>query len=254
MSKTIVLVHGNFVNNTSWADWKLFYEQKGYVVHALANPGHEGSPRALRTSVHPDLTKTGFVDVVMNIARFIDTLPEKPLVIGHSMAGLATQKLVELGKASAAVSINGAPPKNVFPSFSTIKAVLPAFGYLSTKDYFMGSRQWYDYAFFNTLPEAERSTAYDVIAVPESFKVSRETLMHSFSKVDFKKAHPPFLFIGGGKDNIFPPQLTKKIAGQYTDKNSRVDVKIFENKSHYICGEEGWEEVATYILNWYETL
>jgi pimeloyl-ACP methyl ester carboxylesterase len=253
-SKTIVLVHGNFVNNTSWTDWKLFYEQKGYNVYTPANPGHEGNPSDLRTNVHPGLTKTGFVDVVMNIANFIDTLPERPLVIGHSMAGLATQKLVDLGKVVAAVSIDGAPPKNVFPPFSTIKIVLPAFGFFSSKDYFLGSRDWYNRAFFNTLPETDRDKAYDKLAVPESFKVSRETLLNSFSKADFDKPHVPFLFIGGDKDTIFPPELTQKIASRYTDKNSRIDVKIFEDKSHFICGESGWEKVADYILSWYETL
>ncbi len=253
-SKTIVLIHGNFVNNTSWAKWKQHYEQKGYKVYTPANPGHEGNPSALRTNVHPDLTKTGFVDVVTNIANFIDTLPEKPLVIGHSMAGLAAQKMVDLGKATAAVSIDGAPPKNVFPPFSTIKIVLPAFGFFTGKNYFMGTRDWYNRAFFNTLPESERAAAFDAAAVPESFKVSREALLNSFANAEFKKPHVPILFIGGAKDAIFPPELTKKIAGKYSDKNSKVDVKIFEGKSHFICGEPGWEKVADYILNWYETL
>jgi pimeloyl-ACP methyl ester carboxylesterase len=170
------------------------------------------------------------------------------------MAGLATQKLVDLGKVVAAVSIDGAPPKNVFPPFSTIKIVLPAFGFFSSKDYFLGSRDWYNRAFFNTLPETDRDKAYDKLAVPESFKVSRETLLNSFSKADFDKPHVPFLFIGGDKDTIFPPELTQKIASRYTDKNSRIDVKIFEDKSHFICGESGWEKVADYILSWYETL
>ena len=151
-SKTIVLIHGNFVNNTSWTNWKKYLEQKGYVVHTPANPGHDGNPADLRVKVHPALTKTGFIDVVQNVSALIDTLPEKPLVIGHSMAGMATQKLVEMAKAVAAVSIDGAPPKNVFPPFSTIKVVLPAFGFFSSKDYFMGTRAWYDNAFFNTLP------------------------------------------------------------------------------------------------------
>ena len=46
-SKTIVLIHGNFVNNTSWTEWKRYYEQKGYTVYALANPGHDFNFRAL---------------------------------------------------------------------------------------------------------------------------------------------------------------------------------------------------------------
>ena len=106
-SKTIVLVHGNFVNNKSWAEWKRYYEQKGYTVHTPANPGHEGDPVNLRANIHPDLIKTGFIDVVNNIVRFIDSLPEKPLVIGHSMAGMAVLKLLEMGKVAAAVNIEG---------------------------------------------------------------------------------------------------------------------------------------------------
>src|SRR6187401_1077278 len=160
-SKTIILIHGNFVNNLSWSDWKKYYEQKGYTVYAPVNPGHKGIPAELRAKVHPDLTKTGFIDVVNNIASLIDTLPEKPLVIGHSMAGMAAMKLLEMDKVAAAVSIDGAPPKNVFPPFSTIKIALGAFGFLSGKGYFMGSRDWYDKAFFNTLPDEQRSGAFD---------------------------------------------------------------------------------------------
>jgi pimeloyl-ACP methyl ester carboxylesterase len=251
-SKDIVLIHGNFVNNKTWTEWKRYYEQKGYTVHTPANPGHEGNPPELRTNIHPQLTKTGFIDVVNNIARLIDSLPGKPLVIGHSMAGMAALKLLEMDKAAAAVSIDGAPPKNVFPPFSTIKVVLPAFGFFSGKGYFMGSRNWYDHAFFNTLPEEKKAEAFEAIAVPESHKVSRQLVLDSFSNIDFNKSHAPLLFIGGGKDNIFPSTLTQKIAARYKDRNSRVDVKVFEDKSHFICGEPGWETVAGHILNWYE--
>ena len=253
-SKTIVLVHGNFVNNKTWSEWKRYYEQKGYTVYAPANPGHEGDPSDLRANIHPDLIKTGFIDVVNNIARLIDSLPEKPLVIGHSMAGMATLKLLEMNKVAAAVSIDGAPPKNIFPPFSTVKVVLPAFGFLSGKGYFMGSHNWYNNAFFNTTSVEKRMEAFDAIAVPESHKVSRQLVLDPFSNIDFKKAHAPVLFIGGGQDHIFPHTLTQTIAGKYKDKNSRVDLKIFEDKSHFICGEPGWEKVADFILNWYEHL
>jgi pimeloyl-ACP methyl ester carboxylesterase len=253
-SKTVVLIHGNFVNNNSWSEWKRHFEEKDYKVYTPANPGHEGDPAELRAKVHPDLVKTGFIDVVNNIAELINTLSEKPLIIGHSMAGMATLKLVEMGKAVAGVSIDGAPPKNVFPPFQTLKTVLPAFGFFSFKKYFMGSRKWYDYAFFNTIPDIEKEKAFEKYAVPESYKVSRQLVLNSFSNIDFKKPHEPILFVVGGSDHIFPPNLTKNIAGRYKDTNSRVDIKIFEGKSHFICGEKGWENVADYILDWYEKL
>jgi pimeloyl-ACP methyl ester carboxylesterase len=171
-SKTIVLIHGNFVNNNTWSEWKRHYEQKGFTVYTPANPGHEGNPVDLRAKVHPDLIKTGFIDIVNNLVQLIDGLPEKPLIIGHSMAGMAVLKLVELGKAAAGVSIDGAPPKNVFPPFQTLKTVLSAFGFFSSDKYFMGTRKWYDYAFFNTLPDTEKQKAFEKFSVPESYKVS----------------------------------------------------------------------------------
>lgn len=253
-SKSIILIHGNFVNQTSWEKWKDRYEQKGYTVYTPANPGHDGIPSDLRKQVHPDLTKTGFIDVVGNIIKLIETLPEKPLIIGHSMAGMASMKLLELGKAAAAVSIDGAPPKNVFPPFATLKSVIPAFGFFSSKKYFVGSREWYDKCFFNTLPERDRASAFESIAVPESYKVSRELVLNSFSNIDFSKPHNPILFIGGGSDAIFPSSLTTTLARKYKDSNSKVDLKIFDGKSHFICGEPGWEAVADYILDWYEKL
>ena len=253
-SKTIVLIHGMFVNNTSWEAWKNYFEQKGYKVYSPANPGHEGNPTDLRNNIHPDLTKTGFEDVVMSIVKLIDTLPEKPIVIGHSMAGLVVQKLIEMGKAYAGISINGAPPKNVLPPLSTIKIVWPAINFFKGNSPYLGSKKWYKEAFFNNLSNEESNKAYDLIAVPESRKIGRETVLKSFSNIDFALAHQPLLFIAGGKDNIFPPSLTAKIAGKYSDKSSKVDFRDFPKRSHFTCGEKGWEEVAEFINDWIEKI
>ncbi|MEL6769615.1 MAG: alpha/beta fold hydrolase [Bacteroidota bacterium] len=254
-SNTIILIHGNFVNHHAWAHWKAHYEARGYTVYTPANPGHEGTPADLRQNVHPDLGATGFVDIVERLEQFIDTLPEEPFVVGHSMAGLAVMKLVERGKAVAGVSLHGAPPKNVAPvPFQTLRTALPSIGLLSRKKTWLGPRSWYDYAFFNTLPEAQRQAAYDRSIVPESFKVGRQLLFHRLARVDFSKPHVPLLFVGGGSDHIFPTSLTKRIARQYKDPQSSVDVKIFEGRSHFTCGEPGWEHVADYILDWYEGL
>lgn len=254
-SRHIVLIHGNFVNNRGWSAWKERYEARGYTVHTPANPGHQGVPQSLRDRVHPDLANTGFVEVVENLERFIDELPEKPLVVGHSMGGVAAMKLVERDKAVAGVSIHGAPPKNVFPApFQTLRAVFPAIGLLSFGKTWLGSPDWYNYAFFNTLSEDERAAAYEANAVPESYKINRSLLFNAFSRVDFSKPHAPLFFLGGTSDHIFPAKFTRRIAGQYRDESSRVDVKIYEGRSHFTVGEPGWERVADDILGWYESL
>jgi len=248
-SKSIVFIHGLFVNNTSWSEWKSYFEAKGYTCYTPANPLHEGSPAQLRANIHPKLNSVGFEDVVMNIANFIDTLPEKPIVIGHSLAGLVVQKLIEMDKAVAGISIDGAPPKNVFAPFQTIKTVFPVVNFFKGGA-FMGTKAWYHYAFFNNLSRAESDREFEKIAVPESRKIARDTLLSSFAKVNLKKPHNPLLFIGGENDNIFPASFTRKIANAYKDKNSVTDFKSFAGRSHYICGEQGWQEVADYALNW----
>jgi pimeloyl-ACP methyl ester carboxylesterase len=248
-SKTVVLIHGLFVNNTSWTEWKSYFEDRGYTVYTPANPGHDGDVKNLRMNIHPDLTKTGLKDVVMSIANFIDTLPEKPIIIGHSLAGFVVQKLMEMDKAAVGISIDGAPPKNVLPPFQTIKTVFPVVNFFKGGA-FMGSKAWYHKAFFNNYTREESDRLFDKIAVPESRKIARNTLFTSFANIDHKRPHAPMLFIGGEKDNIFPASFTKRIAGAYKDKSSITDFKSFPGRSHFIAGEKGWEEVADYVIDW----
>jgi len=254
-TKTIVLIHGNFVNDRAWAAWKQRYEARGYTVHTPANAGHDGDPAALRAEVHPDLADTGFIDIVRDLEALIDTLPEKPLVIGHSMAGAAVMKLVEHDKVAAGVSVHGAPPANVVPApLQTLKTALPSLGLFSFGKTWMGSEAWFANAFFNTLPEEARAEAFARYAVPESFKVGRQLLFSPFSRVDFRKPHVPLLFVGGTADHIFPASFVRRIAGRYRHADSRVDVKIYEGRSHFTCGEPGWEALADDILAWFEGL
>jgi pimeloyl-ACP methyl ester carboxylesterase len=253
-SKTIVFIHGLFVNNTSWAQWKTYFEAQGFTVHTPAPPGHEGNPADLRENLHPQLIQTGFEDVVNNAIKLIETLPEKPIVVGHSLAGLAVMKLIELNKAAAGISIDGAPPRNIFAPLATIKVVLPVVNPFKGNSAFMGSKEWYHHAFFNNYSKAESDRLFEEIAVPESRKIGRDTLLTSFAKIDFKKPHNPLLFIGGENDNIFSAKFTKQIADSYNDRNSIVNYKSFEGRSHFICGENGWEEVADYVLDWIRKL
>lgn len=249
-SKTIVLIHGLFLNNESWTEWKTYFQQKGYNVLTPSYPGHDGKPSHLRAAVRSDLANMGFEDAVTAMVKVVDSLHEKPIVIGHSMGGLIVQKLVEMDKVAAGISIDGAAPKNVMAPLSTLKIVWPALNLFKGKSPFTGSKDWYHKAFFNTFSKEESDKLYDEFAVPESRKIVRESALRSFAKIDFKKPHQPLLFIAGEKDAIFSPAFTKKIANKYEDKNSVVGYKVFENRTHFICGQENWREVGEYIDKW----
>ena len=114
-TKTIVLVHGMYMTPLCWEHWIDYFQAKGYKCLAPAWPGRDQPVDNLRKD-HPfqqtsQLTLNRILD---NLADTIRTLNEKPVLIGHSMGGLAVQMLLQKGLAAAGVAIDSAPPKGIF--------------------------------------------------------------------------------------------------------------------------------------------
>ncbi len=253
-SKTIVFIHGLFMNDKSWDNWKSLFEKEGYICYAPAHPKHVGNPAELRTNPPIGLEDVRFEDWITNLEAFIDGLPEKPILIGHSFGGLTAQKLVESGRAAAAILISSAPPKGIStlkPSF--IKANNKVAGPLKGKSIFNPEekeyKKWFHFAIANTFTREESDKLFEEFAVPESRQTPRAALK-KIAKIDTKKPHVPLLFLGGLEDVIVPNVLIRKTIKKYSDENSLVDAKFYEGKDHFICGAPGWEEVVQYSLNW----
>lgn len=253
-SKTIVFIHGLFVNNLSWNSWIKFYEAKGYTCHAPAYPFHEGEPSDLRQSPPSGLGKLGFKTVVKHFSDFIDTLPEKPILIGHSVGGLIVQKLIEQDKGYAGIAIHPAPPTFIFSfKWSFFKANLPVLNFFKGNSVFTPSVEWFNYAFCNNMTMEETAVEHAKFVVPESRNIPRQAVLGGCI-IDFKKPHKPLLILAGDKDNIIPASLNQSNFNAYKDKGSRTDFKIFPDRTHYVCGQANWEEVASYIQDWIHSL
>jgi pimeloyl-ACP methyl ester carboxylesterase len=253
-SKTIVFIHGLFVNPKSWQDWKSYFEAKGYTCYTPANPFHEGDPAQLRKNINPNLAIVNFEDVINNLVEFIDALPEKPIIIGHSLAGLAVQKLISMDKAVAGIAIDGAAPQGIITTeWSFWKSNFPVINFFKGNSVFEPNKKWFHYAFCNTMTRIESDKVFDQYVVPESRNIPRGTLK-SFAKIDLKKPHNPLLIIAGEKDHIVPASLNKKNFKAYKDLKSITEYKEFKGRGHYTCGELGWQNVADHILNWLDRI
>lgn len=246
----VVLVHGLFMNPLSWSNWKQYFETNGYIVHLPAYPYHEGSPVELRQNPDPKLAKLTFGQVVTSMSEFIDTLPSKPILIGHSMGGLVVQKLIEQGRGSLGVCIDTAPPQGVFSfKWSFLRANLPTINPFKGNSICKPSVKWFQYAFCNTMTLEQTKKEYEKFVVPESRAIPR-SCTKAGGKIDFKKPHAPLLFIAGEKDRIIPSSLNHKNLLAYKDKTSTREFKVFKERTHYICGQDDWQEVADYIIDW----
>ena len=251
-TKTVVFIHGMFMTPLCWEGWTSYFQAKGYTTLAPAWPGREAPIETLRKN-HPDpkLGQLNLTAVIERLASTIKKLDEKPIVIGHSMGGLVAQILVHRGLAAAGVAVDSAPPAGVFTTkWSFLKSNWPMISPFASKHEPRNmSFEDFQYAFVNTLPQAEQRTAYDRYVVPESRLVPQESL-GGIAKIDFKKPHAPLLLIAGSDDNIVPASLNKTNYEKYSGSSSITNFKEFPGRIHFIIGQKNWEEVADYVLSW----
>ena len=253
MTRTIVLIHGNFVSKHSWDAWVTRYQKLGYNCVAIAYPGREGTVRSLRENPDPALMSSlTLARVTEHHVKAIRALDEKPIVIGHSFGGLITQLMVQRDVTAAAVAIDSVPPQGVLSfEWSFYRSTWPAINpFVPASSPYMMSFKHFQYAFANDLSLAEQRESYEKDMVPESRRLSRGGLS-SAARVDFKRRRSPLLLIAGEKDRIMPAALNHRNYRRYSASPSVTDFKQFPGRSHYsIIGGKGWEEVADYALDW----
>ncbi len=251
-TKDILFIHGMFMTPLCWENWIEYYGSKGYRCTAPAWPGRE-QPIQTQRSKHPDpeLGRLKLRDVIGSMETATRSMPDKPVIIGHSMGGLIAQSLLQKDVSAAAVAIDPAPPQGVLTTaWSFLKSNFPAINPLVPVTHPVEmSFAHFQYAFVNTLPEDQQRAAYDRYVVPESRGVPTQSLT-SVAHVDFKKPHAPLLITAGEDDHIIPASLNKSNYDRYASSGSVTDFKVFPGRDHFVIGEPGWQEVADFVLDW----
>jgi pimeloyl-ACP methyl ester carboxylesterase len=253
-SKTILFITGAFVGNNCWDAWKQYFQERGFNTLAPPWPYKNASVAELR-SRHPhndkELARLTIDELLAHYENIIKSLPEKPILIGHSYGGLMTQIFINHGLAAAGVAIHPVPPLGVFPyEFSFLKAGWKSLGIFTDADetYMMSFEDW-QYAFVNGMPLEEQQAAYEAYTIPESKTVSRGALSAA-AKVDFKKPHAPLLITAGDTDHIIPAHLNHRNYNAYETEGSVTDYKVFTGRNHFVLGQPTWKEDADYIYEW----
>jgi pimeloyl-ACP methyl ester carboxylesterase len=251
-SKSIVFITGAFVSSDCWNEWKEYFEQQGYKTIVPAWP-YKDAPACTLRQRHPDadVATLRLDNLTTYFADIVETLPEKPILIGHSMGGLITQLLIQKGLASAGIAIHSLQPQGIFTfKFSFYKAGWSALGFFTDtqKTYLMSFAEW-QYAFTNGMPYEEQKEAYYNLLVPESKLLIRDATT-SAAKIDFTRPHVPLLFLSGSADRFIPASLNYTNYKKYTHRESVTEYKEFACRNHFVLGQPGWEEEADFILNW----
>jgi pimeloyl-ACP methyl ester carboxylesterase len=251
-TKTIVFITGSFVNNSIWDDWRTYFEMNGYITIAPSWPYKESTTDELRRR-QPDsaIASVGLQQLVEHYAMILKQLPEKAILIGHSLGGLVTQLLLQKDLAMAGVVIHSFPPKGIAGlRFSFWKSLWAPLGFFTSekKSYLMKFSQW-QYAYTNGMSLSQQRNGYQQFVVPESKKVVRD-IMTAIAKIDFKKIHAPLLFLSGSEDRLMPASLNYSNYKNYLQNGSITEFKEFKGKNHFVIKHPDWHETAGFILNW----
>ena len=250
MTDHIVFVHGMFQNPKSWDNWMHIFEAKGYHCTAPAWPLHDGEPADLRQNPPIGLGELSLDEVVTRIEAVVAALPQRPIVIGHSVGGLIVQILANKNLLAAGVCIDSIAPNAMLAmNLGFFKNSAKIANPLKGDQPIMMDEKSFHASFANTMSETASDAAFRQYATHDSRNVLRDC-MGDAGKIDLHTPHKPLLFISGQKDEIVPPSLNQKNAKAYTDKASVTNYREFPGRGHFICGQPGWEAIAEYVHGW----
>jgi pimeloyl-ACP methyl ester carboxylesterase len=244
------MIHGMWGGAWCWDNYKQFFEKNGYQCFTPTLRYHDVDPKE---NPHPELGTTSVMDYVSDLQKYILSLDQKPILMGHSMGGLLAQILGSQGLASSLVLLTPAPPRGIKGfDLSLIKsfwAILKHWGFW--RNPIRPSFNEAVYSVLHLLPEKDQKTVYEKM-VYESGRAATEIGLWIFdpnktSKVDASSVNYPVLVVAGTKDRITPPFLARKIAEKYHTVST---YKEFENHAHYVIGEQNWENIAEFIYEW----
>jgi pimeloyl-ACP methyl ester carboxylesterase len=242
----LLFVHGAWHGAWCWDEYFLdFFAEKGYRTLALSFRGHGNStaPRSMRLCSIAD-----FVDDVASVAN---SLPEPPVVVGHSLGGFVVQKYLESHDAPAAVLLTSVPPSGI--AGFLLRAVkrhpwhmAAALARTRSLGGVGGTPELARETFFSALtPEADVARYTALLGEEYATKIAVDMLWLNLPKPQLVTA--PLLVLGAEDDVCFTQQEVLLTAATY-----KTEAEFFPNMSHDVMLDPGWAAVAERIHAWLE--
>ena len=233
---------------------RTFFQDQGFVCHTPSYRFHDLPDGPERTKA---LTGVSIADYVEDIASFLATLDQRPIVVGHSLGGLIAQLLNGRGLIRAGILLNSSIISGTVPTTDLERALGkmfmsagPFWDLVPGQDFDLLSAYG-----LNTMPVDQQHEICDRLET-ESGQVLFELFfwlydLNQVTKVDIDRASAPLLFLSGSEDKVVPPSTARSMADRYGPLATFVQI---DGRCHYMQLETGWEELARISLDWLDDL
>ncbi|MCV7031113.1 alpha/beta hydrolase [Mycobacterium sherrisii] len=241
----LLFVHGGWHAAWCWDEHFLdFFANEGYRALAVSLRGHGNSPTP------KPLRWCSVADYVDDVASVADSLPTRPVVIGHSMSGYVVQKYLESHAAPAGVLVASVPPRGA--AGFLLRFTKQHLGRL-TAALITGKAS----ALFKT-PDAVREKFFSARTPDstvahcaariqdESTRIMLDAMVLDLPRPE--RVTTPLLVLGAECDDCFTTNEVRSTARAY-----RTEAQIFPEMGHNMMLEPGWAAVAERIHVWLRT-
>jgi alpha-beta hydrolase superfamily lysophospholipase len=249
MAKTALFITGAWMHTSSWDKFRGVFAGAGYETMTPAWPGLDGTPAALRDHPPEALKGLGLKAITDHYARIIGTLSAAPLIIGHSFGGLITQLLLDRGLGAAGIAFDPGPIAGIVPGPVSLLAATPPL-FKGPNGTFTLTRAGFGSSFANTVPVGELPGLYDAYVVPTPARIFYEAALMQGTRVRPAARTQPLLITAADRDRTVTPYLARAAYSIQRKSPARTDFRQFADRSHFLCNEAGWEEVAGAALDW----
>lgn len=242
-SVPLLFVHGGYAGGWCWDEHFLpWFAARGYDAHALSLRGHGNSDG------HAALNGWGIEDYVDDVRRVADSLPQPPVLIGHSMGGYVVQKYLETDLAAAAVLVASVPPSGLSGPSLSLALWNPAAAFTlgslqNFGDIWNGAATMRNALFSDRLPH-DRAEALLAHMGQESTRAMTDMFSGGMAPRGGGSA-VPVLVMGAGEDDLIPQAFVRATARSYA-----VRPQILDDIGHLMMLDAEWETAATCLLDW----
>ena len=251
----VVFVHGLWLLPSSWDPWAAMFEEAGYVA---LMPDWPDDPQTVQDArANPDvLAKKTLGQIADHTAEIIESLDQKPVIIGHSTGGLLAQMLAGRGLAAATVAIDPGVFRGVLPlPPSVLKSSGPfLINPLNRRRAITLTFDQFKYAWANQLEEEEAKELYETFHVAGSgisLAQMGNANLNPWTEAKVNTKNPdrgPLLIIEGEKDHTVPWAIANASYKRQRRNPGVTEIVKIPNRGHALTIDHGWREVAQTAL------
>jgi pimeloyl-ACP methyl ester carboxylesterase len=230
----MLLVHGGCHGAWQWEPWLPWLARSGRTVMAIDWFSH-GSSRRL---AHDEWVHRGILDVQTEIGVGVDQAPGRPVLIGHSMGGLASLAYAanQPGRIAALVLLNPVVPARFGGAAIEVPVDREALWPVPRPE--IARQLWFD-----TAPEAHLATIYNRLQPESSQAVWEATRWTAELAVDTLDV--PVLVVVGARDQLTPPEVVAGLA-----EGIGAALVTLDGVGHGVVFDPGWPALCERINGW----